>query len=168
MTNLRFANESARPLVFAPLSPYGGAVFRGCALRFAPCARHFSPSGLRRTAVGAGMHFFPQTQAFAPEKMPEMTYTPSFLIKASFFRDFVNTLPCLPLGRQVFCGNASGGWRKFCTARKACWDEARAEMLSNFFGGTRRLLGTQKGYVPVQTCEPVCDNGFGSPCILRK
>ena len=23
------------------------AVFRGCALRFAPCARHFSPSGLR-------------------------------------------------------------------------------------------------------------------------
>ena len=28
----------------------------------------------------------------APQKMPEMTYTPSFLIRASFFRDFVNTL----------------------------------------------------------------------------
>ena len=24
--------------------------------------------------------------------MPEMTYTPSFLMRASFFRDFVNTL----------------------------------------------------------------------------
>ena len=28
----------------------------------------------------------------APQKMPEMTYTPSFLIRASFFRYFVNTL----------------------------------------------------------------------------
>ena len=26
---------------------FSGPVFRGCALRFAPCARHFSPSGLR-------------------------------------------------------------------------------------------------------------------------
>ena len=109
MTNLWFANESARPLVFAPLSPYGGAVFRGCALRFAPFARHFSPSGLRRPAFGAGMHFyvshrpalrlrgvpalrtpfgrvlapsalraFTFSQAFALQKMPEMTYTPQF------------------------------------------------------------------------------------------
>ena len=26
---------------------FSGPLFRGCALRFAPCARHFSPSGLR-------------------------------------------------------------------------------------------------------------------------
>ena len=46
------------------------------------------------TASGRGGNaFFPQTQAFALQKMPEMTYTPSFLIRASFFRDFVNTLP---------------------------------------------------------------------------
>ena len=29
---------------------FSGPVFRGCALRFAPCARHFSPSGLRTLA----------------------------------------------------------------------------------------------------------------------
>ena len=28
----------------------------------------------------------------APQKIPEMTYTPSFLMKASFFRYFVNAL----------------------------------------------------------------------------
>ena len=33
--------------VFAPPCADACAVFRGCALRFAPCARHFSPSGLR-------------------------------------------------------------------------------------------------------------------------
>ena len=32
---------------FAPPCANACAVFRGCALRFAPCARHFSPSGLR-------------------------------------------------------------------------------------------------------------------------
>ena len=32
--------------------------------------------------------------------MPEMTYTPSFLIRASFFRDFVNTLRLPPLDCQ--------------------------------------------------------------------
>ena len=30
---------------------FGGAVFRGCALRFASCARHSSPSGLRCAAL---------------------------------------------------------------------------------------------------------------------
>ena len=29
---------------------FSGPVFRGCALRFAPCAHHFSPSGLRMLA----------------------------------------------------------------------------------------------------------------------
>ena len=29
--------------------------------------------------------------------MPEMTYTPSFLMRASFFRNFVNTLTWYPL-----------------------------------------------------------------------
>ena len=33
--------------VFAPPCADACAVFRGCALRFAPCARHSSPSGLR-------------------------------------------------------------------------------------------------------------------------
>ncbi len=35
--------------IFAPPCADACAVFRGCALRFAPCARHFSPSGLRRS-----------------------------------------------------------------------------------------------------------------------
>lgn len=30
------------------------------------------------------------------------------------------------------------------------------------------MLGTKKGYDPVQICEPVYNNGFGSLCILRK
>ena len=37
------------------------------------CARHFSPSGLRLFA------------SICSRKMPEMTYTPSFLIRTSFF-----------------------------------------------------------------------------------
>src|SRR5699024_10565660 len=44
------------------------AAFRGCALRFAPCARHFSPSGLRRTATGTGMHFSPQFAIVDPHR----------------------------------------------------------------------------------------------------
>ena len=47
---------------------FGGPVFRGCALRFAPCARHFSPSGLRRTATGTGMHFYPQFAIVDPHR----------------------------------------------------------------------------------------------------
>ena len=56
---------------------YGGPVFRRCALRvLAPPAASRPP-----TASGRGGNaFFPQTQAFALQKMPEMTYTPSFLI----------------------------------------------------------------------------------------
>ena len=41
----------------------------------------------------------------APQKMPEMTYTPSFLIRTFFFRDFVNGLfarPPLDAGQCVF------------------------------------------------------------------
>ena len=55
LTNLRFANESARPLVFAPPTPYGGAVFRPCGLRFAPCPRgssRFAASDARKLACG--------------------------------------------------------------------------------------------------------------------
>ena len=44
------------------------------------CARHFSPSGLQLFA------------SICSRKIPEMTYTPSFLMKASFFRYFVNAL----------------------------------------------------------------------------
>ena len=36
---------------FAPCSPYGGPVFRPCGLRFAPCPRASSPSGLRVRTV---------------------------------------------------------------------------------------------------------------------
>ena len=48
------------------------------------CSR-LQPFGPPTGSDRDGNAFFPQTQAFAPEKMPEMTYTPSFLIKASFF-----------------------------------------------------------------------------------
>ena len=52
----------------------------------------FGPS----TASGRdGNAFLPQTQAFALQKMPEMTYTPSFLMKAPFFPYFVNALVSL-------------------------------------------------------------------------
>ena len=60
----------------APLR-FACAVFRACALRV------LATSALRA---------FTFLQAFALLKMPEMTYMPSFLIRASFFRDFVNTL----------------------------------------------------------------------------
>ena len=81
---------------------YGGPVFRRCALRvLAPPAASRPP-----TASGRGGNaFFPQTQAFALQKMPEMTYTPSFLIRTFFFRDFVNGLfarPPLDAGQCVF------------------------------------------------------------------
>ena len=54
---------------FAPC-PRGSSRFAafGCALRFAPCARHFSPSGLRRTATGTGMHFYPQFAIVDPHR----------------------------------------------------------------------------------------------------
>ena len=60
----------------APLR-FACAVFRACALRV------LATSALRA---------FTFLQAFALLKMPEMTYMPSFLIRASFFRDFGNTL----------------------------------------------------------------------------
>ena len=55
----------------------GGPVFRRCALRvLAPPAASRPPTASDRD----GNAFLPQTQAFALQKMPEMTYTPSFLI----------------------------------------------------------------------------------------
>ena len=69
----------------APLR-FACAVFRACALRV------LATSALRA---------FTFLQAFALLKMPEMTYMPSFLIRASFFRDFVNTLGALrPFGSE--------------------------------------------------------------------
>ena len=56
---------------------------RGVPALRTPFGRVLAPSALRA---------FTFSQAFALQKMPEMTYTPSFLIRASFFRDFVNTL----------------------------------------------------------------------------
>ena len=38
------------------------------------------------------MYFSPQMQGICSRKIPEMTYTPSFLIRTFFFRDFVNSL----------------------------------------------------------------------------
>ena len=85
---------------------FGGPVFRGCALRFAPCARHFNPSGLRRsqarlqlsllTGLTSRCFAHRARASCAPQKMPEMTYTPSFLIRTLFFRDFVNSLAHFP------------------------------------------------------------------------
>ena len=81
---------------------YGGPVFRRCALRvLAPPAASRPPTASDRD----GNAFLPQTQAFALQKMPEMTYTPSFLIRTFFFRDFVNGLfarPPLDAGQCVF------------------------------------------------------------------
>ena len=56
-----------------------------------------------------GNAFFPQTQAFALQKMPEMTYTPSFLMRASFFRDFVNTLRGCEKTKSFFTAPGGGG-----------------------------------------------------------
>ena len=54
VTLLRLAACSVPASQFSMVAPrlrtalrFACAVFRGCALRFAPCARHFSPSGLR-------------------------------------------------------------------------------------------------------------------------
>ena len=44
---VRFLNSAWSSCIFAPPCADACAVFRGCALRFAPCARHSSPSGLR-------------------------------------------------------------------------------------------------------------------------
>ena len=63
------------------------------------CARHFSPSGL---------HLF---ASICSRKIPEMTYTPSFLIRTSFFQGFVNALSarmalsfslCPKIGKKFF------------------------------------------------------------------
>ena len=59
---------------------------RGVPALRTPFGRVLAPSALRA---------FTFSQAFALQKMPEMTYTPSFLMRASFFRDFVNTLSTL-------------------------------------------------------------------------
>ena len=44
---------------------FSGPVFRGCALRFAPCARHFSPSGLR-TLTSSLAALPPLSSAWSP------------------------------------------------------------------------------------------------------
>ena len=68
------------------------------------------------TASGRGGNaFFPQTQAFALQKMPEMTYTPSFLIRASFFRYFVNTLSQASLTAFL-----NSQWSLRCAHKFAC------------------------------------------------
>ena len=74
--------------VCSALQPFGPSPFR-TALRFA-CAV-FRACALRVLGTSA-LRAFTFLQAFALQKMPEMTYTPSFLIKASFFRYFVNAL----------------------------------------------------------------------------
>ena len=74
---------------------------RGVPALRTPFGRVLAPPAALRPPTASdrdGNAFFPQMQAFALQKMPEMTYTPSFLIRASFFRDFVNTLR-----RRGFC-----------------------------------------------------------------
>ena len=170
MANLWFANESARPLVFAlcrlrrPSVPalrtalaFGGAVFRRCgrllgvSSRLQPlrglclrtaCARassrfaasngqrsgreciftHSSQSSIHiarkaclwlllLTGLTSACFAHSARPSCAPQKMPEMTYTPLFLIRASFFRDFVNTLEIsLPFGPR---GAIFPKWKKF-------------------------------------------------------
>ena len=64
----------------------------------AVCGRDF-PIACLRTASRAstasnrgGNVFFSANASICSRKIPEMTYTPSFLIIASFFRYFVNAL----------------------------------------------------------------------------
>ena len=119
MTNLWFANESARPLVYALCRlrrPSVPALRTACARassRFAAsngqrsgreCIfTHSSQSSIHiarkaclwlllLTGLTSACFAHSARPSYAPQKMPEMTYTPSFLIRASFFRDFVNTL----------------------------------------------------------------------------
>ena len=81
MTNLWFANESARPLVYAlcrlrrPSVPalrtalaFGGAVFRRCGRLLGVSSRLQPLRGLQRPAVGAGMHFYPQFAIVDPHR----------------------------------------------------------------------------------------------------
>ena len=96
LTNLRFAericptackSDDLRPAVGTGMHFYvshrPALRLRGVPALRTPFGRVLAPSALRA---------FTFSQAFALQKMPEMTYTPSFLMRASFFRDFVNTL----------------------------------------------------------------------------
>ena len=138
MTNLWFANESARPLVYALCRlrrPSVPALRTACARassRFAAsngqrsgreCIfTHSSQSSIHiarkaclwlllLTGLTSACFAHSARPSCAPQKMPEMTYTPSFLIRASFFRDFVNTLEIsLPFGPR---GAIFPKWKKF-------------------------------------------------------
>ena len=132
-TNLRFAGEISRLLVYAPLrglrrpaigtgmyfsvshrpsiqhgrsapshrAAFSGPVFRGCALRFAPCARHFNPSGLRRSQARLQLSLLTglTTRCFAhrarascaPQKCQNDVHA-VISDKSLFFRGFVHTL----------------------------------------------------------------------------
>ena len=61
-----------------------------------------SASPVSRTARGEAPSHRARASC-APQKIPEMTYTPSFLMKASFFRYFVNALkPFVPRGKGLW------------------------------------------------------------------
>ena len=109
----------ARAPACAPRCANAYAVFRSCALRvLAPSAlrasdgqrpgrecifTHSSQSSIHiarkaclwlllLTGLTSACFRHRRRPPCAPQKMPEMTYTPSFLIKAPFFPYFVNTL----------------------------------------------------------------------------
>ena len=74
----------------------------------AVCGRDF-PIACLRTASRAstasnrgGNVFFSANASICSRKIPEMTYTPSFLMKASFFRYFVNALGAVKEQQKFF------------------------------------------------------------------
>ncbi len=62
----------------------------------------------------------------APQKMPEMTYTPSFLMKASFFRYLcqcsvsIETTRSMPARSRAISQRPGSAARKICATSRAC------------------------------------------------
>ncbi len=78
----------------------------------------------------------------APQKMPEMTYTPSFLIRASFFRDFVNTLK---RGEEPVCVPRLAFLRALCMDMVMGLERFRSRNQTNYTNGG--------GYFALHRCE---------------
>ena len=61
---------------------FSGPVFRGCALRFAPCARHFSPSGLRCSQAHSRLSSVPTIRNSRLATLPLASLLPLLLYKS--------------------------------------------------------------------------------------
>ena len=61
---------------------FSGPVLRGCALRFAPCARHFSPSGLRCSQAHSRLSSVPTIRNSRLATLPLAILPPLLLYKS--------------------------------------------------------------------------------------